>query len=103
MNKLKLREVISAKVIYGELSDANNPNINPELAQFPVDEFGKTLTHSLEGNAYMEVSAGLSNIFKVVRVDLVKRLTHLNEEQYQVSKTFGVNGLGIRVITVFDF
>ncbi|MEM6320529.1 MAG: DUF5686 family protein [Bacteroidota bacterium] len=34
LKKLKLRELITFKGVWGSLRDANNPNLNPELIQF---------------------------------------------------------------------
>jgi hypothetical protein len=73
INKLKLREVASLSGMYGQLSDKNNPMMNPiGLFQFPeeVGLFSK--------KPYLEVSIGIDNIFKIVRVDYFRRLTYLN-------------------------
>jgi hypothetical protein len=93
--KLKLREVVSAKILFGNLSDNNNPSANPDLFKFPVDNQGAPITFSLEKKPYIEVSAGLDNIFKFIRVDLVKRLTYLDHPN--------VSGLGVRVRFKMDF
>ena len=37
LKRLKLREVASFKMLYGSMSDVNNPNLYPELIQFPRD------------------------------------------------------------------
>jgi hypothetical protein len=85
---LKLREIITFKALYGSLSDKNNPNINPDLYKFPTNEEGQVLTHSLS-NGYMEASIGIGNILKFFRVDLVKRLSYLDNPQ--VSE-YGIRG-----------
>jgi hypothetical protein len=43
----------------------------------------------------MEVSVGVANIFKLVRVDLVKRLSYLDNP--------GISIWGIRTRVAFDF
>lgn len=92
--ELKLREVITAKVIFGRLTDENNPNLNPELAQFSQNEAGDLTTFTLNGTPYVETSFGFMNIFKFIRVDLVKRFTYLDNPN--IPSLWGVDGLGIR-------
>lgn len=72
--KLKLREVIGFKGLYGHLSDNNNPELHPELLRFPTDV---DIT-PMKDRPYMEISAGIDNIFKILRVDYVWRLTYRN-------------------------
>ncbi|MFA9389546.1 MAG: DUF5686 family protein [Prolixibacteraceae bacterium] len=95
LKNLKLREVVSAKVLYGSISDRNNPALNSDLFMFPTDQDGSTTTFSLERKPYVEVSAGITNIFKFLRVDVVKRLTYLDNPT--------VNNIGIRARFRFDF
>jgi len=78
VSKLKLREIITCKVVYGSISRNNNPIYNTDLLKFPVDASGVPLTYSLEKKPYVEAGIGLSNIFRVFRVDLVKRMNYLN-------------------------
>lgn len=105
---LGLREMLTFKVLYGGLSDRNNPAISgsntnpapgliqgePVLFPFPVDKDGNPTTFILGKTPYAEMSVGISNIFKFVRVDLVRRITYL--EHPNVSK------YGIRVRLKFD-
>jgi hypothetical protein len=63
---LKWREVIHGKAIWGELSEANkNYSVLPENSS----ELGKP---------YYEAGVAIENIFKVIRVDAIWRLTHLD-------------------------
>ncbi len=101
IKKLKLREVVSAKLIWGKFTDANNPELNPQLPQFQLNEDGIPETYSLEGAPYVEVSAGLYNIFKVLRIDVVKRLTYLDNPN--LPTLFGTKGMGIRARFKVDF
>jgi hypothetical protein len=78
IKKLKLREVFSFKGLMGGLRDENNPGLNPSLYRFPVDEIGKPITYTLSREPYIEGSIGIANIFKLLRVDLVKRFTYLD-------------------------
>lgn len=93
--KLQIREVVSGKILFGSLSDTNNPDYNPDLFKFQADDFGNPMTYSLSQGPYVEVSAGIENIFKFFRVDLVKRLTYLDHPN--------VTDWGVRVRFRFDF
>ncbi|HTF30897.1 MAG TPA: DUF5686 family protein [Flavitalea sp.] len=95
LKKLKLREVASVKVLYGGLRDENDPRTNSSTFKFPVDNSGLPTTFSLGKNPYVEASVGIANIFKLIRVDLVKRLTYLDNPE--------VSEWGVRVRTKFDF
>lgn len=93
--KLKLREVASFKAIYGKLSNENNPTLHPSLYQFPVTSTGQPITYSLGDTPYIEGSIGVENIFKFIRVDMVKRYNYLDHPN--------VSPLGVRVRLKFDF
>lgn len=101
IKKLKLREVISAKLIYGRFTDKNNPELNPQLPQFQQNAEGVPETYSLASEPYIEVSAGLYNIFRVLRIDVVKRMTYLDNPS--IPELFGVKGMGIRARFKVDF
>ncbi len=107
LRRLKFREIISFKALYGRISDKNNPNLpgNEHLVQLPVDQDGNTSTFTLEKKPYMEASFGVSNIFKLVTIDFVKRLNYLNPENENVPipSLFGVKGLGIRFRLGLEF
>lgn len=96
LNKLKLREIISFKAIYGGLRDENNPEkTNTGIYKMPTYENGMQRTYSLNKEPYMEGSVGLGNIFKFLRVDLVKRFNYLNNPE--------VSEWGIRTRVKLDF
>lgn len=71
-NRMKLREVVNFKALWGHLSKRNNPLYNPELFTFPTDVH----TTPMSNRPYMEISAGLDNILRVFRVDYVWRLSY---------------------------
>jgi len=72
---LKLREVFSFKSLLGSLSDYNNPALSKTVPWvFPK----KTTTYALSGNPYMEAGAGIENIFSLLRLDYVWRLSNRN-------------------------
>lgn len=95
LKKLKLREIASFKIIYGGLRDENNPNRDASLLQFPVNSEGVKTTYSLNREPYMEGSLGIGNIFKLFRVDVVKRFSYLDHPV--------VSEYGIRAMVKFDF
>jgi len=76
--KLKWRETASFKAIYGTLSDENKPSLHPSLYPFPLTATGQPIIYPLGGTPYVEGSVGIENIFKFVRVDLVRRFTYLD-------------------------
>lgn len=78
IKKLKLREIVTCKVLYGSLNKSNNPDFRNDLFKFPTDALGTPLTYYLNKKPYVEASVGLSNIFRLFRVDLIKRFTYLN-------------------------
>ncbi len=99
---LKLREVLSFKALYGNLTPENDPNIHPELYRFPTDVDGNPSTFAFDkGIPYVEASVGVMNLFKVFRLELLQRLTYLDNPN--ISSTFGVQGLGIRAKGKIDF
>jgi hypothetical protein len=89
VKKLKLREIITCKVLYGRLYNSNNPEYESNLFMFPTDEKGVPLTYTLDNKPYIEGSIGLSNIFRILRVDFIKRFSYLSNPN--------VDNFGIRV------
>jgi hypothetical protein len=96
VKRLKLREVVSAKVLWGRVRDENDPSKNPETFKFPQDNTtGAATTFTLNNQPYAEINFGIANIFKVVRVDYIKRLTYLNNPD--------ISKWGIRARVKFEF
>jgi len=95
LKKLKFREVATLKVLYGGVTSKNNPDLNPDLFNYPVAADGTPLTYTLEKKPYIEASIGCSNILRIFRVDLIKRITYLNQPN--------VSSFGVRVQFRFDF
>ena len=92
--RLKLREVVAAKVLYGGLRNENNPVDNPAQMKFPLTN-GLITTYALGPKPYVEASVGICNIFTILRLDLVKRFTYLDHPN--------ISGLGLRISTNFNF
>ncbi|WP_164108072.1 MULTISPECIES: DUF5686 and carboxypeptidase-like regulatory domain-containing protein [Sphingobacterium] len=95
IKRLQLREVFSFKALYGGLRDENNPTLNNKVYAWQTNSNGEISSFTFGSKPYMEASVGLSNIFKILRVDLVKRLNYL--DQPYVSKW------GVRARIKFDF
>lgn len=96
INRLKLKEFVSMKVLYGGLRDENRPTgENEGIIAFPLDASGNQITYSLEKKPYVEGSVGIGNIFKFFRVDLVRRFSYLDHPN--------VSKWGVRARFKFDF
>lgn len=91
IKKMKLREVASFKGFVGRLSDKNNPALNDNLFRFPIG----AKTEPMGKEPYMEVSAGLDNIFTILRVEYIWRLSYRNRP--------GVDDSGLRIALHFSF
>ncbi len=76
LRKLKWREWIGFRVLWGELSDKNNPTLqgsqgNPMLMYFPEGSYVLD-----PKRPYMELSLGIHNIFKIIHVEYIRRLNY---------------------------
>jgi len=88
LRKLKWRELITGKIVYGRLNDRH-----AQVLDLP------SFSSSLSDKPYAEVSAGIENIFKVVRVDAIWRLNYLDNNAQDIS----VLRFGIRAKLQFEF
>jgi hypothetical protein len=85
LKKLKWREVVGVNALWGTLTDKNNPSLHPDdadLYYFPGHfnsdgkyEFSSFLMERKK--PYVEVYAGIYNIFKVLQIQAVRRLNYL--------------------------
>ncbi len=89
IKKLKWRIVSSAKLLYGGIGDNNNPALNSNTLSFTKDADGDVSTYEFGAEPYFEGGVGIENIFKIFRIDLLRRFTYL--EHKEVAK------LGLRV------
>ena len=91
--KLKLREYLAFRGVWGTLTDKNNPLLNTGddmLYQFPEGSY------AIDGSKpYMEVAVGIRNILKVFGVDYVRRLNYFDHP--------GVKKNGVRFNLTFSF
>ena len=86
MKKLKWREVFTFKALWGTLSDKNNGSLpdTKALLLFPAGM-------SSVSKPYMETGIGIENIFRILRVDAIWRLTHRHDREGQKVQNFAVN------------
>ena len=97
LKKLKWREHIGCNILWGTLSSKNNPFLeknasNANLYYFPghfhEDGSYKYLSTVMDKKKpYVEVVAGIHNIFKLLHIEYVRRLTYLDDPQ---TKKWGV-------------
>lgn len=88
LKKLKWREFIGCNVLWGTLSSKNNPFLeknagNADLYYFPghfnADGSFSYLSSVMDKKKpYVEVIAGVHNIFKLLHVEYVRRLTYID-------------------------
>ena len=79
IKKLQWREVFCFRGLWGHLTDKNDPakNGGEGLFAFPEE------TYRLGKKPYMEVSVGIENIFKFLRIDYTWRLNYLDHPDIQ--------------------
>jgi hypothetical protein len=94
LKKLRLREVVEGKILFGGLRSENNPTANPAQMLFPTLN-GVTSAYVLNGQPYFEAGIGIYNIFSIARIDLIKRFTYLNHPN--------ITTIGLRFSTNFNF
>ncbi len=95
IKKLKWREVLTVKALWGGLDQRNQPSATNGLLSFPKADDGSTQTFTLEHRPYIEGSVGVANIFRMIRIDLVKRFTYTDHPN--------VSQLGVRVRVKTEF
>ena len=83
--------MVNFKGVWGHLSSRNMPWRHPSLPQFPAGAMPRPMTDT----PYMEASVGLDNIFRILRLDYVWRLTYRS--------TPGVSHSGLRLMLHFTF
>ena len=98
IKKLKWREVFRFRALYGSLTDKNNPYENPndkDLFRFPTRD-GMPTSFVMDPKVpYLEASIGIHNIFKILHIEYVRRLTYLDNPN--------INKEGIRFMMMMTF
>ena len=95
LKKLRLREVVEGKILYGGVRPENNPALNPQQMKFPLNSSGVLSTYALGSQPYLEAGIGVYNIFNIIRIDLIRRFTYTDHP--------GVPTMGIRFSTGLNF
>lgn len=77
VKKLKWREMFRIRGLWGTLTDKNNPykSQNPDLFLFPMRN-GQPTSYVMGKRPYIEASIGIYNIFKLLHIEYVRRLTY---------------------------
>ncbi|MFA0963764.1 DUF5686 family protein [Roseivirga sp. BDSF3-8] len=83
MKKLKWRALATANILYGKL-DEGNLSLTP---QQDADGNDLVMFRGLGKEPYIELGYGVENIFKLLRVDFIHRVTYLDEENV---RPFGI-------------
>ena len=96
IKKLKWREMFRIRTLWGTLTDKNNPykSHNPDLFLFPTRN-GMPTSYVMGKKPYVEASIGIYNIFKLLHIEYVRRLTYTDIP--------GIKKGGIRfmILTIF--
>ncbi len=88
LRKLKWREVGTFQGVWGRLDpDKENGLVIPNFSS------------SLQNKPYLESSMGIENIFKFLRIDVIWRLSYLDNEFEGIK----VNPIGLRAKLQFEF
>lgn len=83
VKKWKLRLFATGKAVWGSVTKQNLALLPPKDANgTPVSSFGE-----INREPYVEVGYGVENIFRILRVDFIHRLTHLQNPN---ARPFGV-------------
>lgn len=98
LKHLKWREVFGVSLLYGGLSDKNNPYARPgddELFLFPQRN-GQVTSFVMDADVpYVEYHVGVHNVFKIMRIEYFRRLTYLDLPD--------VRKHGVRLMLQFKF
>jgi hypothetical protein len=91
LRHLKWREWVGVKCLWGSLTDKNNPCLAENAQSDILMAFPDGAYNVMDGHKpYWELSVGVHNIFKILQVQYVRRLSYLNNP--------GVSKQGIRIL-----
>ncbi len=95
INKLNLREVIGFRMLWGELTDKNNPFLQQNQGSHSIMYFPEGSTVMNPDRPYCELVIGIHNILKFFHVEYVRRL---NYNELPTSPKWGM-----RYVIAFSF
>lgn len=78
LKRLKWREFIGARGFWGTLTSKNNPLLAANAADGTLMVLPGGSVPMDEDHPYVEVVAGVHNVFRFFHIEYVRRLTHLN-------------------------
>ena len=78
IKKLKWREYIGVKCLWGSLSDKNNPYLPQNAGDATLMEFPGGAYIMNSKTPYVEMAFGIHNIFKIIHVEYARRLNYLD-------------------------
>jgi len=78
LKQLKWREYIAVNTLWGELTDKNNPTLPENAGSNKLMYFPKGCYIMDSKRPYVEVIFGIHNIFKIIHVEYVRRLSYLD-------------------------
>lgn len=101
LKKLKWREYLGCNVLWGELTDKNNPFLPKNAAdsrlfyfpgEFQPDGSFRYLSRAMDKKKpYVELVAGIHNIFKIFHIEYVRRITYT--ENIPNRRKWGIRGM----------
>lgn len=78
LKKLKCREHIGMKCLWGSLTEKNNPNLSNNVHSKILMEFPEGCYVMNTNRPYWEWSVGVYNILNIVHIEYIRRMSYLN-------------------------
>lgn len=78
LKKLKWRELLGIRCLWGHLTDKNNPTLAQNASDGVLMQFPDGCNVMDPHRPYVELVAGIHNIFKILHVEYVRRMTYNN-------------------------
>ena len=80
IKKLRWRESFGINAFYGNLTYRNTPEYSNQVIEFQKDEEGDYMTYPMKSKIYYEGFVGIDNIFKIFRVQYLRRFNYLDHK-----------------------
>ena len=78
VKKLKWREYLGVKMLWGYLTDKNNPYLEANRGSDMLMQFPQGSNIMNPDRPYLEIVAGVHNVFRFFRIEYVRRLNYLD-------------------------
>lgn len=95
ISRMKMREFLTFKILYGDLSRSNRPGNENQVMVFPQDSEGNNTMYMLTHKPYIEGGVGVGNILRFLRIDVIKRFSYRDHPK--------APDIGVRMRIDFDF